>query len=129
MGIYIPGLSHSLGVNVFSYAMRNSWQNQFIGRGSDGRKLLILWEKYGYQFPRLSPQDGFCCILPCYGKLAPRPMHFTYEEIPELFPLYQFRWSKAPFALCQVFHPRYSYHPNPTPFRQILHFRVRLSTY
>ena len=52
-----------------------------IGRGSDGRKLLILWEKYGYQFPRLSPQDGFCCILPCYGKLTARPMHFTYEEM------------------------------------------------
>ena len=89
MGIYIPGLSHSLGVNVFSYAMRNSWQNQFIfpcdgvqhRKGSDGGKLLILWEKYGYQFPRLSPQDGFCCILPCYGKLTARPMHFTYEEM------------------------------------------------
>ena len=46
-----------------------------------------------------------------------------------MFPLYQFRWSKAPFVLRQVFHPRYSYHPNPTPSRQILHFRVRLSTY
>ena len=44
-------------------------------------KVLILWEKYDYQFPRLSPYDGFCCIFPYYGKLMGKPTHFPYDEI------------------------------------------------
>ena len=37
------------------------------GWESGWRNLPILWEKYEYQLPRLSP--GFCYIFSCYGKL------------------------------------------------------------
>ena len=32
----------------------------------------MLWEKYEYQFPRLSPYR-FCCIFPCCGNLWGNP--------------------------------------------------------
>ena len=43
---------------------------------SGGRKVPIIWGKYGYQFPRLCQFDGFCCIFLCYGKLMGKPCIF-----------------------------------------------------
>ena len=42
-------------------------------RESNGKKAPILWEKYEYQFPRLSPYHWFCCIFPCCGNLWGNP--------------------------------------------------------
>ena len=39
---------------------------------SNGKKAPMLWEKYEYQFPRLSPYR-FCCIFPCCGNLWGKP--------------------------------------------------------
>ena len=75
-------LPHRMSFAAFSHAMRNRWKNPCISHaikhtirwGSDGREPLILWEKYGYQFPRLSPKDGFCYIFPYYGILEGIPV-------------------------------------------------------
>ena len=52
-----------------------------IGWELDGKKAPMLWEKYGYRFPRLSPYHGFCCIFPYCGKFMGKPMHFPYDDI------------------------------------------------
>ena len=48
---------------------------------SNGKKAPILWKKYEYQFPRLFPYHGFCCIFPYCGKFMGKPMHFPYDEV------------------------------------------------
>ena len=40
-----------------------------------------LWENCEYQFPRISPYNGFCCILLCYRKLMEIPMYFPCDEV------------------------------------------------
>ena len=47
----------------------------------NGKKAPTLWEKYEYQFPRLSPYHEFCCIFPYCGKFMGKPMHFPYAEV------------------------------------------------
>ena len=84
-----PGSPHSKGFVALSRTMRNWWGNPCIshmmkytiGWESNGKKAPILWEKYEYQFPRLSPYHGFCCILPYCGKFMGKPMHFPYAEV------------------------------------------------
>ena len=49
--------------------------------GTYRKKALKLWNKYGNQFPRLFPFDGFYCIFPYYGKLMRKHMHFPYDEV------------------------------------------------
>ena len=44
-------------------------------------KVLILWEKHDYHFPRFSSYHGFCCIFPYYGKLMGKPMYLPYNEV------------------------------------------------
>ena len=44
-----------------------------IGWKSDGKKAPMLWEKYGYRFPRLSPYHEFCRIFPYCGKFMGNP--------------------------------------------------------
>ena len=69
--------------------MRNWWGNPCIshmmkytiGSESNGKKVPTLWEKYEYQFPRLSPYHGFCYIFPYCGKFMGKPMHFPYAEV------------------------------------------------
>ena len=48
---------------------------------SNGKKAPILWEKHEYQFSRLSPYHGFCCIFSYCGKFMEKPMHFPYVEV------------------------------------------------
>ena len=74
---------------AFSCTMGNWWGNPCIshmtkyaiGWESNGNKAPILREKYEYQFPRLSPYHGFCCIFPYCGKFMEEPMHFPYVEV------------------------------------------------
>ena len=76
MSTNFPGSPHTMSFAVFSCTMRNWRGNPCIshmmkyttGLKSDGKKAPILWEKYGYQFPRLFPYHGFCCIFPYCGK-------------------------------------------------------------
>ena len=83
------GFSHTIGFVAFSCNMGNWWENPCIshmlkyaiGCESDWKRPPILWEKYDYQFPKLSPYDVLCCIFPCYGKLMEQPKHFPYHEI------------------------------------------------
>ena len=84
-----PGSPDTVGFVAFSRTMRNWWENPCIslimrytiGWESDWKIAPILWEKYEYQFPRLSPYHGFCCIFPYCGKLMGKPMHFPYDEV------------------------------------------------
>ena len=50
------------------------------------KKAPILWEKYEYQFPRLSAYNGFCRMFPGtnfpdYGKLMRKQMNLPYGEV------------------------------------------------
>ena len=82
-------LLNSIILAVFCYAMKNSWKipcisnamNNIIGQELDGGKAPSAWEKYEYQFPRFSSQDGVFCIFPCYGKLMGKLMHVSCYEI------------------------------------------------
>ena len=62
-----PCISHML-----KYTIR--WE-------SNGKKAPILWEKYEYQFPRLSPYHGFCCIFLYCGKFTGKPIYFLHDDI------------------------------------------------
>ena len=89
MSTNFPGSRHTKGFVAFSRIMRNWWGNPCIshmmkytiGWESNERKAPIIWEKYEYQFPRLSPYYRFCCIFLYCGKLLGKPMHFPYAEV------------------------------------------------
>ena len=84
-----PRFSPTMSFFAFSRTMRNWWGNPCIshmmkyaiGCEFNGKKAPILWEKYEYQFPRLSLHHGFCCIFPYCGKFMGKPMHFPYAEV------------------------------------------------
>ena len=79
MSTNFPASSHATSFVAFSRTMRNWWGNPCIshmmkytiGWESNGKKALILWEKYEYQFSRVS--HGFCCIFPYCGKFMGKP--------------------------------------------------------
>ena len=81
--------AHKVGFAAFSHAMGNWWEKlcisylvkYTIGWESDGRKVAMLWGKYGYQFRRLSQFDGFRCIFLCYGNLMGKPICFPNDEV------------------------------------------------
>ena len=89
MSINFPGSPHTVSFVAFSCTMGNWWGNQCIshmmkytaGWESYGEKAPILWEKYGYQFPRFTQYEGFCCIFPYFEKFLGKPMHFPYAEV------------------------------------------------
>ena len=72
-GTNFSDFPHSMGLAVFSHVMGNLWENTCIshmmkytiGWESDEKKAHIPWEKYEYQFPRLSRYHRFCYI---YGE-------------------------------------------------------------
>ena len=70
-----------------------------IGWESNGKKASILWEKYEYQFPRLSPYQGFYCIFPYCGKFMGKPMHFPYAEVYHRMGI---GWEKSTHTLGKV---------------------------
>ena len=87
-----PSSSHMMGFVAFfpcPHHMENWWGNTCIshmvkytiGWESNGKKAPILWEKYEYQFPRLSPYHGFCCTFPYCGILMGKSIHFLYDGI------------------------------------------------
>ena len=78
-----PGSPHMMGFVAFSRTMKNWWGNPCISQmmkytikwKSYGEKAPILWEKYEYRFPRLSPYHGFCisngfCNHPCISHMT-----------------------------------------------------------
>ena len=83
MGISFPDFSHTMSFVVFSRTVGNLWGilKYTIGWELDGKKAPILWKKYGYRSPRLSPYHGFCCIFSYCGKFMGKPMYFPYAEV------------------------------------------------
>ena len=57
------GFSHTV-VNWWGNSCISQMMKYAIGWESNGKKAPILREKYEYQFPRISPYYGFCCIFP-----------------------------------------------------------------
>ena len=71
MGTNFPDSPNSMDFSEFSLSL-GDWRGKLyvshiikytIGCQSNGKKAPILWEKYEYQFPRLSTYVGFCMIL------------------------------------------------------------------
>ena len=89
---------------AFSCTMGNWWGNPcishmmkyIIGWESNGKKALILWEKYEYQFPRFTPYEGFCCIFPYYEKLDGNRMG---KKAPILWEKYDYRFPRLPHTM------------------------------
>ena len=102
-----PGSPHSKGFVAFSRTMRNWWGNPCIShmmkyntwRESNGKKAPILWEKYEYQFPWLSPYQGFCRIFPYCGKFMGKPIPFRYDEVYHRIGI---GWEKSNHAMGKV---------------------------
>ena len=126
MSTNFSGSPHAKGFVAFSCNMRNWWGNPCISHmmkytkrwESNGKKAPILWEKYNYRFPRLSPYHGFCYIFPYWGKFMGKPMHSPYAE-------YIIGWEsdgkKAPILLEKVWLSISQTFPIP---RVLLHFPV-----
>ena len=78
-----------MGLAVLSHVIGNWWENTCISHmvkytikwDSNGKKALILWEKYEYQFSRFIPCDGFCCIFSYYEKLMRKHMYSPCDEV------------------------------------------------
>ena len=89
MSTNFPDFPHIVDFVAFSHAVGNLWENPCIshmlkytiGWESDGKKAPILWEKYEYQFLRLSTYHGFCCIFPRCGEFMGKPMYSPYAEV------------------------------------------------
>ena len=126
-----PGSPHSKGFVAFSRTMRNWWENPCIslimrytiGWESDWKIAPILWEKYEYQFPRLSPYHGFCCIFPYCGKFMGKPMHFPYAEVYHRMGI---GWEKSTHAMGKVWLSISQAFPVPWV---LLHFPVLWEIY
>ena len=107
MSTSFPCSPHTMGFVAFSRTMRNWWGNPcishimkyIIGWESNGKKAPILWEKYEYQFPRLFPYHGFCCIFPYCGKFMGKPMHFSYAVVYHRLGI---RWEKSTHTMGKV---------------------------
>ena len=97
LGTNLPNFPHLMVLAVFFHVMGNQWENTCISHllkytirwESDGKKAPILWEKYDYWFPRLSPYHAICCIFPYCGKFMGKPKDFPNDGIG-----YFFLWSK-----------------------------------
>ena len=67
-----PDFPHTMSFVAFSRTVENSWGNPYIshvpkyaiGWELDRKKALIFWEKYCYQYPRLSPIPWFLLHFP-----------------------------------------------------------------
>ena len=124
MSINFPDFPHTMGFVAFSHTVGNLWGNPCIshmlkytiGWKSDGKKAPILWEKYDYQFPRLSPYRGFSCIFLYCGGFMGKPIHFPYAEVyhrwkserkktPILWEKYDYRFPRlSPYhGFCCIF--------------------------
>ena len=82
---------------------------------SNGKKAPMLWEKYEYQFPRLSPYR-FCCIFPCCGNLWGKPCisHMTLVNffliLTIVIALFRVQYNK--------YYPSSSYFSNKTKYEK-----------
>ena len=106
MGTNFLGSPNSTDFTAISQAMGNWWGNPCISHiieytiecESNGKKALILWEKYEYQFPRFSTYNGFCGIFlgtnfrdfPIWLVWLSFPMLWEINEKTNAFPMW---WS------------------------------------
>ena len=131
MSTNFPCSPHTMGFVAFSSTMRNWWENPcisnimkyIIGWESNGSKAPILWEKYEYQFPRLSPYHGFCCISPYCGKFMGKTMHFPYAEAYQRMGI---GWEKTTHTMGKVWASISQTFPMPWV---LLHFPVLWEIY
>ena len=101
---------HRTNFTASAHAMRNWRENpcifdvlqNTIGWEYDGRKVAMLWEKYGYLYPRSSQQGGFYCIFLCYEKLIRNTMHFPCNEVYHRMGI---GWEKSTHTIGKVWAP------------------------
>ena len=107
MSTNFPGSSYTKGFIAFSRNVGNLWGNPSIshilkytiGWESNGKRAPMLWEKYEYQFPRLSPYHGFCCIFSHCWKFMGKTMHYPYDEVYHRMGI---RWEKSTHTMGKV---------------------------
>ena len=86
-GTNFPSSSNSMDLTTFPHAVGKWWGNlcishvikYIIGCESNGKKALIIWENYEYQFPRFSLYDGFCRIFSGNGWWVFLPFSILWE--------------------------------------------------
>ena len=94
-GTNFPSSSNSMDLTTFPHAVGKWWGNlcishvinYIIGCESNGKKALIIWENYEYQFPRFSLYDGFCRIFSGNGwwVFLPFPILWEIDERSNAF--------------------------------------------
>ena len=83
-----PGSPHTMGFVSFFHNMGNRWRNSsishmtkyIIGWKSNGKKALILWEKYEYRFPKLYLKHSVLLHFPVLWKIDEN-IHFPCDSI------------------------------------------------
>ena len=131
MVIDFPDFLDTMGFLSFSCTVGNLWGNPCISHmlkytirwEPNGKKASILWEKYGYQFSRLSPYHGFRCNFPYCGNVIAKPMHFPYAEV---FHRMGIRWKKSTHTMGKVWVSVSQTFPIPWV---LLHFTVLWEIY
>ena len=124
MSISFPEFPRTMGFAAFSSGVRNLWGNPCISHmlkytirwESDGKKAPILWEKYEYQFPRLSPYHGFVAFSGAVGNLWGNPyishmLKYTLggesdgKKVPILWENYEYQFPRfSPYhGFCCIF--------------------------
>ena len=118
MSTIFLGSPHTMNFVAFSCTIGNSWGNPCIshimkytvGWESYGEKSTMLWETYEYQFPRLSPCHGFCCIFLYCGKFMGThtvPICLKYcirweldvKKAPRLWEMYDYWFPRFPHTM------------------------------
>ena len=85
--------------------------------------LFKVKKKSDYQFPRLSPYHGFCCIFPYCGEFIGKPIHFPYAEVCHRMGI---GWEKSTHTMGKVWLSISQTFPIPWV---LLHFPVLWENY
>ena len=131
MSTNFPGSPHTMSFVAFSCTMGNWLGNLCISHmmkytvesKSDGKEAPMLWEKYGYRFPRVTQYHGFCCISRYCGKFMEKPMYFPYAEVYHRMGI---GWERSTHAMGKVWLSIFQTFPIPWV---LLHFPVLWEIY
>ena len=134
MGTNFPGSCNLMDFASFSCAVENWWGNPSIfqvtkytiGWESNGKKMLILWQKYEYQFPRISPIRYYFPVLwKTEGKTHAFPIWWSIPQDENLIVKRAHTMVKVWGPIFQAFPIRWVLLPFPSygkSMRKLMHF-------
>ena len=112
MGTNFLDYPHKPSFAAFSDTMIYWWEASYtsnvmkytVGQESGRIEATILWEMYGYQYPRFLTWHGFYWIFPCYGILMANLIHFPYDKIRFFFFLWNSKINPVKPYYCDLYY-------------------------